>query len=320
MTTSITYKRAVPFIVYLSNQGQVTQPHNVPPYGMVWTSPNSPQTYDAGHFCHNSFNGKERDYESGFLYYEARYYWSELLTSWLSVDPLADKYPGISPYAYCSWNPVKLVDPDGESPIFPLLLFAKASARVAETHFSNSDIKSMAYAVNHPVIALRVGKAKDGGMNGISSYASNFSINMSRAANLSKEGEGSQRNAIRHTLWQAMITNMFGEKQAKRIGNAHEDGSVANFLQKKYDRLSDADKAVDLLNNEIGRLIGIQNRGKNNASIAQEVAKEFYKNGLWTTYENQDGSYSIHKTRINRSQYLKIFIEIQKLNNYGLNE
>jgi len=24
-----------------------------------------------------------------------------------------DKYPGISPYAYCAWNPVKLVDPNG---------------------------------------------------------------------------------------------------------------------------------------------------------------------------------------------------------------
>jgi hypothetical protein len=37
----------------------------------------------------------------------------ELMTMWLSVDPLADKYPSISPYAYCAWNPVKLVDPDG---------------------------------------------------------------------------------------------------------------------------------------------------------------------------------------------------------------
>ena len=35
------------------------------------------------------------------------------MTGWLSVDPMADKYPGISPYAYCAWNPVKLVDPDG---------------------------------------------------------------------------------------------------------------------------------------------------------------------------------------------------------------
>ena len=36
-------------------------------------------------------NGKEKDYESGFHYYGARYYWSELLTGWLSVDPMSDK-------------------------------------------------------------------------------------------------------------------------------------------------------------------------------------------------------------------------------------
>ncbi len=36
------------------------------------------------------------------------------MTGWLSVDPMIDKYPSISPYAYCNWNPVKLVDPDGE--------------------------------------------------------------------------------------------------------------------------------------------------------------------------------------------------------------
>lgn len=34
---------------------------------------------------------------------------------WLSVDPLADKYPNISPYAYCTWNPVNRVDPDGKA-------------------------------------------------------------------------------------------------------------------------------------------------------------------------------------------------------------
>lgn len=58
-------------------------------------------------------NGKEKDYESGFHYYGARYYWSEVLTGWLSVDPMADKYPTMSPYNYCAWNPVILIDPDG---------------------------------------------------------------------------------------------------------------------------------------------------------------------------------------------------------------
>ncbi len=42
----------------------------------------------------------------------ARYYHSDL-SIWLSVDPMSDKYPGVSSYTYCANNPVKLVDPDG---------------------------------------------------------------------------------------------------------------------------------------------------------------------------------------------------------------
>ncbi|MBQ3945775.1 MAG: hypothetical protein II670_09235, partial [Alphaproteobacteria bacterium] len=49
----------------------------------------------------------------GFSYFGARYLDHALMTSWLSVDPMADKYPSISPYAYCAWNPLKLVDPNG---------------------------------------------------------------------------------------------------------------------------------------------------------------------------------------------------------------
>ena len=60
------------------------------------------------------FTGKERDEETGYGYFGARYMDHELMTMWLSVDPMADKYPSISPYAYCAWNPVKLVDPDGK--------------------------------------------------------------------------------------------------------------------------------------------------------------------------------------------------------------
>ena len=42
----------------------------------------------------------------------ARYYNSDL-SIWLSVDPLVDKYPNLSPYTYCANNPVGLVDKDG---------------------------------------------------------------------------------------------------------------------------------------------------------------------------------------------------------------
>ena len=59
-----------------------------------------------------TFTGKERDAETGYYYHGARFNSSDL--GWLSVDPMAEKYPSISPYAYCAWNPVKLVDEDGE--------------------------------------------------------------------------------------------------------------------------------------------------------------------------------------------------------------
>ena len=36
------------------------------------------------------------------------------LPRWTSVDPLAGKYPGISPYAYCAGNPVSRVDSNGK--------------------------------------------------------------------------------------------------------------------------------------------------------------------------------------------------------------
>ncbi|MBO4588168.1 MAG: RHS repeat-associated core domain-containing protein [Bacteroidales bacterium] len=59
-----------------------------------------------------TFSGKEKDSETGYHYFGARYYNSDL-SLWLSVDPMSDKYPSLSPYNYCAWNPMKIVDPDG---------------------------------------------------------------------------------------------------------------------------------------------------------------------------------------------------------------
>ena len=77
------------------------------PYGELWK--NQQRTPYNERF---KFIGKEHDDETGYDFFGARYH-ASALPSWLSVDPLADKYPGISPYAYCNWNPVKYVDPDG---------------------------------------------------------------------------------------------------------------------------------------------------------------------------------------------------------------
>ena len=58
------------------------------------------------------FNAKELDNETGLYYYGARYL-DPTGAMWLSVDPMWEKYAGMSPYNYCAGNPVKLVDPLG---------------------------------------------------------------------------------------------------------------------------------------------------------------------------------------------------------------
>ena len=45
---------------------------------------------------------EERGQETGYGYFGARYYDHKISALWLSVDPISDKYPGISPYAYCA--------------------------------------------------------------------------------------------------------------------------------------------------------------------------------------------------------------------------
>lgn len=63
------------------------------------------------------FNGKELDEETGLYYYGARYM-NPRLSIWYATDPMQEKYPNISSYAYCANNPIKFIDPDGQYILF----------------------------------------------------------------------------------------------------------------------------------------------------------------------------------------------------------
>ena len=142
---------------YLTSQGQVTQTLNYLPYGEDWVEIQNYAETRYPRLGIYTYNGKEKDYESGFHYYGARYYWSELLTGWLSVDPMMDKYPNVSPYAYCSNNPVALIDPDGQYPSIPNPKKSIANAITASAELAHGlYMRSAAIAQSNPWMLSKV--------------------------------------------------------------------------------------------------------------------------------------------------------------------
>ena len=94
----------------MDQTGSVKEQNDYYPFGMRQERSNYAL------FAGNRFkyNGKEEQTTGGlgYLDYGARMYDAES-GRWFGVDPLSEKYYGISPYAYCGNNPLKYVDPDG---------------------------------------------------------------------------------------------------------------------------------------------------------------------------------------------------------------
>jgi RHS repeat-associated protein len=86
--------------------GTITQSQDYDAWGDIC------RTYSTTDTTVNKFTGKERDTETGYDYFGARYYDSRI-SVWLSPDPLFEKHLQWSPYNYVLRNPFVLIDPDG---------------------------------------------------------------------------------------------------------------------------------------------------------------------------------------------------------------
>jgi RHS repeat-associated protein len=88
--------------------GNPTQHLQYMPFGETFVEQRSITSY----YTPYTFSAKERDTETGYSYFGARYYSSDI-SVWLSVDPMGDERSWLSPYNYCQWNPLVLIDPTG---------------------------------------------------------------------------------------------------------------------------------------------------------------------------------------------------------------
>ena len=102
--------------IVLSQSGSVEQTMNYYPFGCM--------TFNSQEGTGQPFryNGKEYDTWYGINWhdYGARYY-DQTLGRWHSIDPMAEKYYSVSPYAYCANNPINSIDRDGMDSYYSIL-------------------------------------------------------------------------------------------------------------------------------------------------------------------------------------------------------
>jgi len=98
--------------IVFNSSGGIVQANNYYPYGASYAD--TLTQYDQ-HIQPYKYNGKELDRIMGLDYYDysARFY-DPIQIRFITMDPLAERYYGVSPYVYALNNPIKYVDPDGQ--------------------------------------------------------------------------------------------------------------------------------------------------------------------------------------------------------------
>jgi RHS repeat-associated protein len=91
-----------------NGEAQVLSAKDYYPFGM-----SMPSRATEGGTYRYGFNGKEKDTETDLNDFGARFYAANL-GRWLSIDPLAAKFPNWSPYNAMNDNPMFFIDPDGK--------------------------------------------------------------------------------------------------------------------------------------------------------------------------------------------------------------
>ncbi|MBO8458799.1 MAG: hypothetical protein IAA73_00475 [Bacteroidetes bacterium] len=145
---------------------------------------------------------------------------TDKLVRWLSVDPMADDYLHISPYAYCVWNPVGHIDPDGEValPIAGAILggVTEIAYQIGKSMFLNGESFSNAVKninVKNVLVATAAGAISGGIASGITKAAKLY--HLGKAGTAVVQGVGTPlADGIGSATAQKVIT---GEIDANKV-------------------------------------------------------------------------------------------------------
>jgi RHS repeat-associated protein len=238
--------------------------------------------------------------------------------------PMSAPEGGFSNGKGSPWNPIELPE---------VTVTAQAPNNAAQNqndYQARSSTRTFGFVLRNPAIATRIGEVESGSLN-ISTVSTRFAASIGLKDYVigtspeQRSTEGTEVNAFRHVLWQASISSEFGASVAVQVGNAHEINPLAlqdigDPASAVFNNLASADEAIDLLNNIIGREIGIANPDANQKELAQETLDAFKEKGLWVAIKLDDNQYKIGQVKLSDTEYSKAKEDLQSRNQYGFTQ
>jgi hypothetical protein len=198
---------------------------------------------------------------------------------------------------------------------------------------SRSKWDEFVFAASHPFIAGQIYGGEQPAevlIPSTSSLAVRFSVNLraDRQTELGSGGlienpqhEGSQVNAMRHVLWNAINARRFGSAIATEAANAHEEHPSAidgqDAATQTFRSLAAADEGADLRNNILGRGIGANSNATPKA-LAVATLQLFHDQGLWVAQPQGDGTFRAVRQTLTDDVFAAASRKLGNLNEIGL--
>ena len=257
------------------------------------------------------YRGYIYDEETWMYWLKSRYYYPEL-HRFISADTHLG-HAGIlshNAYTYCKNIPIMCADPTGRFPKWSEIWFA----------------------IRHPNIAKAIGEVIEGKRNkNISTTAVRFSIGLGLRQPESAQKEGTQVNAMRHSVWTGIISSRYGKEIARDAVRSHETRemlkmgdrligmSAADIMNERFETHIAADSACDILNNEIALQMDLERL--NGKEVCAKILNTYHDSGLWVISETNDGpGFGIYLECLGDEQYNTAVAMLDGLDEYGFSD
>jgi RHS repeat-associated protein len=218
----------------VNQDGTVEQVNNYCPYGLSYAKDTKTT---ANRF---KYNDKELETMHSLDWYDygARFYDPELC-QWHTVDPLAENYYSISPYAYCGGNPVNAVDPDGKD---VAILIAKDGAN------GYGHMAAVIQNKNGKYYYMTVGNAEEG-----ASLLKMFTSGTHGGMNLKHLGAKNMKEAI--NLAKQDGSNSTYTDQVVLKTNSKMDNAIYNAATSEQDKINTGKEKYNVLTNNCADVV-----------------------------------------------------------------